>query len=87
MATGKKRGAPAPRPRSGFVTEEQRGTERLTLRLDPDTMDRLRAFAAEHGWTVAQTVAEAFKALERELARDHRRTEKMTTPLRSGGRT
>lgn len=64
------------RARSGFVTEEQRKTERLTLRLDHDTMDRMRAFAEEHGWTAAQTVAEAFKALERELARDHRKNEK-----------
>ena len=28
---GKKRGAPAPRPRSGFVTEEQRHTVRVRV--------------------------------------------------------
>lgn len=65
-----KRGAPAPRPRSGWVSEDDRKTERITLRLDPETMTRLRSFATEHGWTVAQTVAEAFKALDRELKAD-----------------
>ena len=67
MAAKKKGGKVAPRPRSGFVTEEQRKTERITLRLDPDTMARLRDFAAEHGWSVSESVTEAFKALEREL--------------------
>lgn len=59
-----------PRPRSGFVTEEQRNTERITLRLDEETMTRLRSFAFEHGWTVAETVKQAFEALERELEAD-----------------
>ena len=45
MSKGK-RGAPAPRPRSGFVTEEMRHTERLTLRLPPETMAVLREAAA-----------------------------------------
>jgi macrodomain Ter protein organizer (MatP/YcbG family) len=63
----KKKGAPAPRPRSGFVTEEQRHTKRIVLRLDPETEQRLRSFAFEHGWSLSETVSEAFKALEREL--------------------
>jgi predicted DNA-binding protein len=66
----KKRGAPAPRPRSGFVTEEQRKTERLTLRLAPKAMGRLHAMASEHGWTVARTVEEALAALVREVEGD-----------------
>lgn len=70
MKAAKKKSAP--RPRSGFVTEEQRNTDRLTLRLDPEAMTRLRAFAFEHGWTVSQTVAEALGALERELATEHK---------------
>lgn len=47
MATGKKRGAPAPRPRSGFATEEQRGTERLNLRLPSLAADLLEEMS-EH---------------------------------------
>ena len=64
---GKKSGVPAPRPRSGFVTEEQRKTERLTLRLDPDTMGRLHSIADELGLSLAETVKQAFEAFEREL--------------------
>jgi hypothetical protein len=37
----KKKGASAPRPRSGFVTEEQRGTVRLNLRLPKLVADLL----------------------------------------------
>lgn len=66
----KKRGAKAPRPRSGFVTEEQRNTERLTLRLDPETMSQMRAFAEERGWTIAECVQQAFEALQREYGVD-----------------
>lgn len=72
MAT-KKRGAPAPRPRSGWVSEDDRKTERITLRLDPETMTRLRSFAFEHGWTVAECVKQAFEALDRELQADFKK--------------
>ncbi len=60
----KKRGAPAPRPRSGFVTEEQRNTERLTLRLDPETMSQMRALAKERGWTMAECVQRAWDVFQ-----------------------
>ncbi len=33
MSAAKKKGAPAPRPRSGFATEEQRHTKRVVLRV------------------------------------------------------
>jgi hypothetical protein len=68
MAAKKKRAKKAPRPRSGFVTEEQRNTERLTLRLDPDTMALLRGYAAELGWSLAKVVAESVRAFDREVA-------------------
>lgn len=68
--SGKKRGATAPRPRSGWVSEDDRKTERLTLRLPPEAMDRLRTYAVEHGWTVSETVAKALEALEREVEAD-----------------
>ena len=70
MAAGKKRGAPAPRPRSGFATEEQRKTERLTLRLDRDTMAMLRGYAAELGWDLNKLVAEAIRSFDREVVRE-----------------
>lgn len=70
MTTSKKRGASAPRPRSGFVTEEQRHTKRIVLRLDEATDVRLRSFAFEHGWSISETVKQAFEALERELQAD-----------------
>lgn len=63
----KKKGAPAPRPRSGFVTEEQRHTERLTLRLDKVTMGRIRSIAVELGLSHAKVIKQAFEAFEREL--------------------
>lgn len=53
---------------SGFVTEAQRHTERITLRLGTLAMARLEAFSEEHGWTFAKTVTQALGALERELA-------------------
>ena len=53
---------------SGFVTEEQRHTERINLRLGTLAMARLEAFSEEHGWTFAKTVTEALGALARELA-------------------
>lgn len=65
MAAGKRGGEKAPRPRSGYVREDQRGTERVTVRLDPETMARLRGFADEHGWTIAETVTRALELLTR----------------------
>lgn len=66
-----KRGAPAPRPRaSGYVREDQRHTERVTVRLSPETMEQLRDLAAEHGWTVAETVTKAIAALAAEVEND-----------------
>lgn len=59
------KGGSTPRPRSGFVTEEQRHTERITLRLDPDAMRRLRSLAERYGWTVSEAVTEALALLER----------------------
>lgn len=68
MAAGK-RGAPAPRAHSpgGYIREDERHTERLTLRLPKETMARLRARADERGWKMAELVGEGFEALEREL--------------------
>lgn len=58
---------------SGFVTEEQRHTDRITLRLDKVTMNRMRSVAIEHGWSMAETVKQAFEALNRELNEEHER--------------
>lgn len=59
-----KRGAPAPRPRSGFVTEEQRHTERLTLRLDPEAMDLLRAYSKSLGVSMSTIVERALESFK-----------------------
>jgi hypothetical protein len=48
---------------SGFVSEEQRHTERLTLRLDPESMAYLEKAAAEMGCTKATAVLLALEAL------------------------
>jgi hypothetical protein len=53
------------------IPEGFRNTEAIKLRLDQETAQRLRSFAVEHGWSLSETVAEAFKALERELDADH----------------
>jgi uncharacterized protein (DUF1778 family) len=53
----------APRKRksgpSGRVTEQQRHTERVTLRLHPDVAALLRELAAERGNTLSDAVAYA----------------------------
>lgn len=46
----------APRPRSGWVSEDDRHTERLTLRLAPGTMAKLRALADGWGVKVSEAV-------------------------------
>jgi hypothetical protein len=48
---------------SGFVTEEQRHTDRLTLRLDPSAMAYLEKAANEMGTTKATAVLLALEAL------------------------
>jgi hypothetical protein len=48
---------------SGFVSEEQRHTDRLTLRLDPQAMAYLERAAAEMGTTKATAVLLALEAL------------------------
>lgn len=48
---------------SGFVSEEQRHTERLTLRLDPEAMASLEKAADEMGCTKATAVLLALEAL------------------------
>ncbi len=59
--TAGKRGAPAPRPRSGWVSEDDRHTERLTLRMEPAIMKRLREYAGEQGWSLSETVTKALE--------------------------
>jgi hypothetical protein len=54
MAAGKKRGAPAPRPRSGFVTEDQRHTVRVRVSRGPAA-----ALADRWGLKVEDAVREA----------------------------
>lgn len=63
------------RPRSGFVTEDQRKTERLTLRLKPEVMALLYSLSTEIGEggtakTYAETIEQALRALDREMARE-----------------
>jgi hypothetical protein len=72
----------APRPRSGFVTEEQRHTERLTLRLKPEVMQLLRSLASEIGEgtkaeTYARTIEEALLALDREMTAESEHNERV----------
>ncbi len=62
----KKKGATAPRPRSGWVSEDDRKTERITLRLDPERMAFLRSYAAKYGWTLAGAVGNAIDCLRGE---------------------
>jgi hypothetical protein len=45
-----------------YVPDEQRHTERITLRLEPETMSRLRAFATEKESTMADVIANALEA-------------------------
>ncbi len=47
------------------IPEAQRGTERLNLRLDPETMTDIRDMAAECGCSVAQVIESAMMALYR----------------------
>jgi hypothetical protein len=49
---------------SGFVSEEQRHTDRLTLRLDPGAMAYLEEVAGKMGCTKATAVLLALEALE-----------------------
>ena len=67
MATGKKRGAPAPRPRSGFVREDQRHTERVSVRLRPEIAEVLKAAAEANEMTVSALVEHAVLRLAEEL--------------------
>lgn len=72
MATGKKRGASAPRPRSGYVREDQRHTHKVTLQLDDETHTLLLSLATEIGEgdpkrQLSRTVKEALQALSREM--------------------
>lgn len=55
---------------SGFVTEEQRHTDRLTLRLDPGAMAYLEMVAGMMGCTKATAVLLALEALA--LVREER---------------
>lgn len=52
-----KKGAPAPRPRSGFATEEQRHTERLVLRVPFGTTARLDDLSKRWGLTRSTAVS------------------------------
>ena len=46
-----------PRRRSGaYVPDSQRHTARLTLRMPPDRVDAIRAYADAHGLTLAEAV-------------------------------
>lgn len=72
MAAGKKRGASAPRPRSGYVREDQRHTVKVTLQLTPGAHELLLSLATEIGEGdprrhLAETVWQALQALNREM--------------------
>lgn len=56
MAAGKKRGAQAPRPRSGFVTEEQRHTVRVRV-----SREHAEALAERWGTTAEDAVRRAVR--------------------------
>ena len=64
MASRKLPRRPAPRPRSGFVTEEQRGTARLNLRLPKLAADLLEDMSqnldANKNALVALAILKAF---------------------------
>jgi hypothetical protein len=51
---------------SGIVTEEQRHTKRVVLRLSPEVESELRWFAGERDWSLSETVTRALAALQRE---------------------
>lgn len=61
----KKRGAPAPRPRSGWVPEDARHTVRLVVRCSPELAERARSTAAERGVTLAAILQAGVEALVR----------------------
>lgn len=44
----------ASRKRSGWVSEEQRGTERLRIRCSPELAERARRMASRHDRTLAE---------------------------------
>ena len=53
------------------IAEAERKTEALKLRLSPETAGALRAVAAEHGWSLARTVQQAMRALNKSLDEEH----------------
>jgi hypothetical protein len=68
----KAKGATAPRPRSGYVREDQRGTIKVTLQLKPEVHTLLLSLATEIGVGdpkrhLSRTVEEALRALDREM--------------------
>lgn len=68
----RKKGASAPRPRSGYVRPDQRHTRKVTLELDAETYELLISLATEIGEgdpkrQLARTIKEALVALDREM--------------------
>lgn len=61
-----------PRPRSGYVREDQRHTKKVTLQLTPEAHELLFSLATEIGVGdpkrhLSKTVTEALQALSREM--------------------
>jgi hypothetical protein len=75
MSQPKKRGASAPRPRSGYVRPDQRKTIKVTLELRPEVHTLLLSLATEIGEgdpkrQLSRTIEEALHALNREMDRE-----------------
>lgn len=49
------------------VTEAERGTERITLRLDPEAMDLLKHFAAAWKCSMSEVVSTALDSLNGDI--------------------
>lgn len=62
MAT-KKRGASVPRPRSGWVSEDDRSTVQFKIRCSPELAAQARAVAKKRGMTLADVLAAGVASL------------------------
>jgi hypothetical protein len=77
------------RPRSGWVSEGDRKTQRLTLRLRPEVMAQLYSLSTEVGEpgteaTYAEVVTQALAALSREMDAECAENEALGSVLQSG---
>jgi hypothetical protein len=63
--TKKKASAKKKKRRTANVSESQRHTERVILRLDPEVAARLRSIAAAWHVTLAEVVTDALDALKK----------------------